>query len=161
MRLITKSKIRKHDEDNVQRGTHIAAGSYVEYNNVRYWIRADEGLQIMPQSISADTKIDIQSMTIDSTDGLTLIVKGKTNTAVPCLKLHTDGNGNHWYGTGASVLSSEGGEFELRFDLTQLEVKSDTPWYWFHIYAYADVEPADNGSYAQKVDLQKQSVLQG
>lgn len=139
-------------EVNVERGDLIAAGTYVEHNGIRYWVKADEGLQVVPVSIESVAQLDITSVTIDTTDGLTLVVKGSTNQQIPCLKIHADGGGENWYGTGASVLTEGGGEFELTFDLTQLKTDGK-PWCWFHIYAYTDVEPADNASKASSVDL--------
>lgn len=141
-----------HKQENVQRGELITAGSYVEYNGVRYRVNTADGLEIYPQTI--DAQFDVQSISVDTTNGLTLVVKGSTNTQIPCLKIHADGDSTHYYGAAASVVTDGGGVFELRFDLTQLEVKTNTPWYWFHIYVYSDVEPADDASYAQKVDLQ-------
>lgn len=132
-------------EVNVARGDLIAAGTYVEHNGIRYWVKADEGLQVVPVSIESVAKLDITSVTIDTTDGLTLVVKGSTNQQIPCLKIHADGKGDNWYGEGVSVLTEGGGDFELKFDLTQLKTDGQ-PWCWFHIYAYADVNPTDNTS---------------
>lgn len=130
-------------EDNVVRGNLIAAGTYVEHKGIRYWVKADEGLQVVPVSIESVAKLDITSVSIDTTEGLTLVVKGSTNQQIPCLKIHADGDGENWYSEGVSVLTEGGGEFELKFDLTQLKTDG-TPWCWFHIYAYADVNPTDN-----------------
>lgn len=126
-------------EVNVPRGTLIAAGTHVDYEGVRYWVKADEGLQIISQTIDANAQLDITSMTIDTNNGATLIVKGKINTQVPCLKLHAEGNNVHYYGEGVAVLTEGGGEFEIKFDLTQVPVQG-TPWCFFHIYAYASTD---------------------
>lgn len=139
-------------EINIARGDLIAAGTYVEHEGIRYWVKADEGLQVVPVSIESVAQLDITSVTIDTTDGLTLVVKGSTNQQIPCIKIHADGGGENWYSEGVSVLTEGGGNFELKFDLTQLKTDGK-PWCWFHIYAYADVNPADNAAKDSSVDL--------
>lgn len=151
---IWTSKDETFDESNktqtdLKKESFIAKDVYVDYQGIRYTVQDNGQLVIQPTV----TGFAVSSISID-TDGHTLVVKGTCPKDVVALKLHADGNGKHYYGEKAAVTD---GAFELRFDLTSLEV-SDTPWCYFHIYLYSD---ADCTTYRASTNLDRGDISVG
>lgn len=101
-----------------------------------------------------------ESVSVETIEGVpTLVVKGPLTeemAAVKCLKLHAEGNGAHKYWSNVSTLE---GAYEFRAPLSDLPVEG-TPWWWFHIYAYAEAEPADSAKPAAKIDLPRGAIAE-
>lgn len=132
---------------DIQRGNFFNAGEYTDIDGVRYAIVDKSQLTIQPKV--APTINNITSVEIKQVENkLVLVVKGTTSKDVACIKIHVDGNGDY-YGDGVSA--TEGQEFELNFDLSQLDTAGKT--YYFHLYTYADAEPADNSAKLEKLDV--------
>lgn len=132
---------------NIQRGSFFNAGDYVDVDGVRYSIVNQDQLTIQPTiapTINNITSVEIKQIE----EKPVLVVKGTTSKDVACIKIHVDGNGDY-YSDGVSA--TEGQEFELKFDLSQLDTAGKT--YYFHLYTYADAEPADNSAKLEKLDV--------
>ncbi len=142
------------DMINLQRENFFNVNDYVDFDNVRYTVQNNDQLVIQPTKVPSAT---VTAITVEEIDGkLYVVVKGTMPTNVPCIALHGDANGRHHYGEN---VATEAGKFELRFDLTQVDI-TDTPWIWFHIYVYSETEPADLSNYAEKIDLKRGNFLE-
>lgn len=94
---------------------------------------------------------------IEEIDGIpTLIVKGLMPEGVACVRLHISANDDEKYWNNTSNFS---GAYEFKVALTELPVK-DTPWCWFHIYAYAVADPSDAMEPVAKVDLPRGELIE-
>lgn len=106
------------------------------------------------QDMNAPTE---ESVSIELVDGVpTLIVKGPITETVGCLKLHADGNGEHLYWNNVSKFS---GAYEFRVALNELTLEK-TPWWRFHIYAYAESSPSAQTEPARKIDLERGALIE-
>lgn len=134
----------EHTQVDLGRGDLIEVPQSVVYNGIRYWVRAEGVNQFCIQAVTIGD-YDIASVKVDtSADGKpVLVIKGTAKSDIPCVKIHTDGNGDHRYSEGVAVKANE--EFTLTFDLTQLQLET-TPWYTFHIYIYGDAEGTNKTS---------------
>lgn len=138
---------------NLPRGDAITAGSTYQNGDIIYEIIADgESTQLIIQPKPAP-KAAVTSMEMKEVDNkMVLVVKGTKLSSVKYVNLHADGNGgSQFFG---KMISSDDNSFETHFDLTQVPI-DDTPWLWFHIYTYADAEPADMTKGFEKIDLQR------
>lgn len=101
----------------------------------------------------------VEKIAIETIDGVpTLVVVGKMpETAVGCLKLHADGNGANKYWDNVSERPDA---YEFHAPLTDLSVEG-TPWWWFHIYAYATANPTEDTEPAVKKDLPMGTIKAG
>lgn len=136
-------------EINLPLGT-IQYNDYYDYEEVRYnVIRPDWDGQLIIQPKDVPS-FAVSEVSVDTTDGLKLIVKGTVSNNQKCLVIRAEGNDNdEWFGEKATINANN---FEAEFDLTQL--KSDgTPWCKFHVYTYTEENPADYNEGKQKSDL--------
>ncbi len=124
-----------------------------DYNGIRYTVQNNDDRDhlIIQPTIPAT----VTSITVDTNDGLALVVKGTIGNAAKCVTLHANDGDLHWYGVSATP---QNGEFELRFDLTQIP---NQKWAWFHIYAYTEANPTAQDSGFAKIDLQRGDVPVG
>lgn len=96
-----------------------------------------------------------ESVSIEIIEGVpTLIVKGPLYEEAGCVKLHADGNGAHSYWNNTSKFKSA---YEFKVPLSDLAL-TDTPWYFFHIYAYKNTNPASLDKYDAKMDLPRGTI---
>lgn len=138
------------------RGELLTVEVSCDYENVHYELVSEGNYYGMvvfyayqEQAEKPEEKTDI-SVSMDVSSGVpTLVVKGKMPENAGCLKLHGEANGADLYWDN---VSKNAGSFEFRAPLSDLPLK-DTPWVWFHIYAYAETAPADKGAYAVKTNL--------
>lgn len=138
---------------NLPRGDAITVGSTYQKDDTIYEIIADgESTQLIIQPKPAP-KASVTSMEMKVVENkMVLVVKGTKLSTVGYVNLHADGNdGDQFFG---KMVSSTDTTFESHFDLTQVPI-SDTPWLWFHVYTYADAEPADMTKGFDKIDLQR------
>ncbi len=118
------------NKDNLMRENYFSAGDSVSYKDITYTIQNQDQITIQPTSNIKDST----TIEFDVTgDVPVLVVKGMLPSAYADAKIHAYMDGDIY---GESNISVEEGRFECRFDITQLEVKENTPWAWFHIYLY-------------------------
>lgn len=106
-------------------------------------------------------ELTVESAELKTIDGKPyLVMKGLLTADIACIKLHADIEVDdikyHFYGDD---ISTEAGVFEIRFDLSQIASKGGTPWAWFHLYTYAEAQPADPASFGESIDTKVEGLL--
>ncbi len=138
---------------DIERGSHVADDAAWEANGISYKIVSESGANgifvVQPNAV-------IGSVTIDATDVPTVVVTGKMPAGMKAVKLHADGNGNHYY--GAAVAANTDGTFEAKFALNTVPVDG-TPWCFFHVYFYDVENPTDTTEKTVSVDLARGSEI--
>lgn len=133
---------------NVQRGEMVPDNLSIDKDGIRYSVvNSQSQLVIQPTVIPS---FSVSEVSVDTTNGLNLIVKGTLSESQKCLVIRAGGNdSDEWFGTKASINNNS---FEAEFDLTQLKL-DDTPWCYFHIYTYEVEEPSDYNEGKQQSNL--------
>lgn len=133
---------------NVQRGEMVPGNLSLDNDGIRYSvIDSQSQLVIQPTVIPS---FSVSEVSVDTTDGLKLIVKGTLSESQKCLVIHADGNdSDEWFGEKATI---NGNNFEAEFDLTQLKLEG-TPYCYFKVYTYAEENPADYNEGKQESNL--------
>lgn len=118
---------------------------------------ADEDKDGKCDSCGTDMEAPVEEyVAIETVSGvLTLVVKGPMPEGVACVRLHAEGNSNHYYWNNSSKFD---GAYEFSVPLTDLSVDG-TPWYFFHIYAYTESSPSDATEPAEKVNLPRGELI--
>lgn len=144
---------------DLPRGELIEVGHKYIYDGMYYEIIKDgESTQliIQPKPIPAGTVSSIELKVVEGKP--VVVVKGTVTEGakVASFMLHCDGNSRHYYGTPAVPVD---GQFELTMDLSGVTV-DDTPWLWFHVYAYAtETAPDASTAYSQYFDLKRGDLI--
>ncbi len=140
---------------DLARPDSISVGKIVDYEGVRYSVVNGSSTQLTIQPTSIPN-YEVTSIALEEIDNKAyVVVKGVSNVTIPCVKLHADGGGKHYY---AENVSTEEGKLEFRMELSQFETEG-TPWHWFHIYVYGEQEPSDPSKPAQSIDLARNGLI--
>ncbi len=103
---------------------------------------------VLNEVIPVEEKIALE--TLESVPALVVVGRIDSQLAqAGCIKLHADGNGAHKYWDNVSDRSDA---YKFIVPLNELSVDG-TPWWFFHIYAYAEAEPAADATPVGKQDL--------
>lgn len=112
---------------------------------------ADENNDGKCDVCGADVAAPVEEyLAIDEIDGVpTLVVKGPKDDRIPCVRLHAEGNNQHYYWNNTSAFANG---YEFKVPLTDLPTEG-TPWYFFHIYVYSESSPSDATEPASIINL--------
>lgn len=139
---------------SLMRNTLVSAGDSIEYDGIIYTVQEKDQL-ILELTEAPTLKIDdivLYDVEIDDTDAPTLVIKGVNRSIAQCVKLHVDADGkNDKYWENVAPKSKEG-DIEFRVSFADIDL---TATWSFHIYAYLDKDPSNNGAYDAKGNINR------
>lgn len=139
---------------SLMRNTLVSAGDSIEYDGIIYTVQEKDQL-ILELTEAPTLKIDdivLYDVEIDDTDEPTLVIKGVNRSIAQCVKLHVDADGkNDKYWENVAPKSKEG-DIEFRVSFADIDL---TATWSFHIYAYLDKDPSNNGAYDAKGNINR------
>lgn len=125
----------------------------VDYNGIRYTVQNNDNRDHLIIQPTVAPLYEITSISLDNTNGATLVVSGTVQSTVKHILLHADAKDVSYKGAEGTITN---GAFTATFDLTQIPVDG-TPWAWFHIWMSKD-ETFDESNKTQN-DLKKESFI--
>lgn len=139
---------------SLMRNTLVSAGDSIEYDGIIYTVQEKDQL-ILELTEAPTLKIDdivLYDVEIDDTDAPTLVIKGVNRSIAQCVKLHVNADGkNDKYWENVAPKSKEG-DIEFRVSFADIDL---TATWSFHLYAYLDKDPSNNGAYDAKGNINR------